>query len=498
MDFSQKNVMDILFQSYFAVNPTTGLPISSSHTLLSDGIGGIQWATPVAALSTYGASIGISTLNNLPAYMTSTTVTLVNLSTYTVNSFNTINNSLIELGVTPPSSNPGYTFISSFTLNSTIDALGTVGYISSTQLFSTVAGLGTAGYISSTQLFSTVAGLGTAGYISSTQLTYAIQTLGSLGYVSTSQMNASLNSLGTVGYISSASLFSTVAGLGTAGYISSASLFSTVAGLGTAGYISSASLFSTVAGLGTAGYISSATLASTLTSTFQACSSLVNVRFFTENLTGNVIVTGGSSAYFTGTTSPNLIYLSSFVLSSIAYTGTSGNTGSLADIAGTSITFNTGSANMYFSSFLFTPSLFTPCMNERSRVFLDVYPTYIFSRTSDNTTGIPFLTVSTMLQQGASLLPGVVHTAPFLPTNYTTALRNGAPIECCNVFQQPLRFQLSTGQLLATPGTPISLVHTIPGGFTRNLGINGLHSSTVQMKTPLTNSIYLTVHTPAL
>jgi len=498
MDFSQQNAMDILFQSYFAVDQRTGLPISSSHTLLTDGVGGIQWASPVAALSTYGASIGISTLDNLPSYMTSTSITLINLSTYTINSINTINNTLIQLGVTPPSSDPGYTFISSFTLDSTIDNLGTAGYISSSQLFSTVAGLGTAGYISSSQLFSTVAGIGTLGYINSPHLFSTVAGLGTAGYISSSQLRSTIQNLGSIGYVSTSQMNASLNNLGTLGYISSSQLFSTVAGLGTAGYMSLSQLTSIVDDLGTAGYVSTLTLTSTLTSTFQSCSSLVNFRFFSENLTGNVIVTGGSSAYFTGTSRPNLVYLSSFVLSSFAYTGTSGNTGSLANIAGTSITFDAGSANMYFSSFLFTPSVFTPCMNEQSRVFLDIYPSYIFSRTSDNTTGIPFLTISTMLQQGASLLPGVVHTTSFVPTNYNTAVRNGAPIECCNVFQQPLRFQLSTGQLLLTPGTPISVVHTIPGGFSRSIGTNGLHFSTVQIRTPLTNSIYLTVHTPAL
>ena len=60
--------------------------------------------------------------------------------------------------------------ISSATLYSTIQGLGTIGYVSSTQLASTVRGLGTAGFVSSSQLNSTLQGLATAGYVSSTQL----------------------------------------------------------------------------------------------------------------------------------------------------------------------------------------------------------------------------------------------------------------------------------------------------------------------------------------
>ncbi len=91
----------------------------------------------------------------------------------------------------------GLPAISSLSLQSTIQGLGTSGYISSQTLLSTVTGLGTASYISSAQLLSTTAGLGTANYLSSTQLTSTIQGLATTGYIS---------SLSNVGLISSQQL----------------------------------------------------------------------------------------------------------------------------------------------------------------------------------------------------------------------------------------------------------------------------------------------------
>jgi hypothetical protein len=208
--------------------------------------------------------------------------------------------------------------VSSLSLVSTVQGLGTAGYVSTLSLVSTVQGLGTAGYVSSLSLVSTVQGLGTAGYISSIgpEVVSTVQGLGTAGYVSTLSLVSTVQGLGTAGYISSLSLESTVIGLrnnfsSLAGVFSSigvgcnlpaytldvngsinanimyattqiyvngktvlttaggngvyeSELVSTVQGLGRAGYVSSLSLVSTVQGLGTAGYVSSLSLVSTV------------------------------------------------------------------------------------------------------------------------------------------------------------------------------------------------------------------------------------------
>ena len=59
--------------------------------------------------------------------------------------------------------------VSSLSLTSTIEGLGTLGFISTAQLTSSIIGLGTLGYLSSVQpsLNSTVEGLGSLGFLSS-------------------------------------------------------------------------------------------------------------------------------------------------------------------------------------------------------------------------------------------------------------------------------------------------------------------------------------------
>jgi len=174
--------------------------------------------------------------------------------------------------------------ISTASLVSTVEGLGTVGYVSSTQLASTVRGLATAGYVSSSQLTSTVAGLATHGYISTGQLTSTVAGLGSSDYISSSQLLSTVAGLalfistftddnelvstvaglGTSGYISSLSLTSSLVGLGSMTYVSSASLQSTTQFFRTAGFLSSPNLLSTVEGLGSISYVSTTQLASTV------------------------------------------------------------------------------------------------------------------------------------------------------------------------------------------------------------------------------------------
>jgi hypothetical protein len=74
--------------------------------------------------------------------------------------------------------------ISSLSLQSTVQGLGTFAYISSLSLQSTITGLGTFAYISSLSLQSTITGLGTFSYVSSLSLQSTVEGLGTTGYVS--------------------------------------------------------------------------------------------------------------------------------------------------------------------------------------------------------------------------------------------------------------------------------------------------------------------------
>jgi sugar lactone lactonase YvrE len=181
-------------------------------------------------------------------------------------------------------------------LNSSLKALGTQGYVSSLSLRSTVAGLGTAGYVSTSgmaqALRSTVGGLGRF-YVSSITLNSTIDNLGQT-FVSTSgltdalvsslegsaiSLQSTIDGLGELSYISTTSLtqtlISTINGLGKF-YISSTglrqALASSVNGLGSY-YISTSALKSSIDGLGELSYISSTTLDKTIASTIDGLAS---------------------------------------------------------------------------------------------------------------------------------------------------------------------------------------------------------------------------------
>lgn len=90
--------------------------------------------------------------------------------------------------------------ISTLSLQSTVEGLGSIGYISTLSLRSTVAGLGSS-YISTQSLYSSLIGMGTLGYISSIQFSTTITGLGSIGYISSSQLLSTVAGLGQI-YVS--------------------------------------------------------------------------------------------------------------------------------------------------------------------------------------------------------------------------------------------------------------------------------------------------------
>jgi hypothetical protein len=260
--------------------------------------------------------------------------------------------------------------ISSLSLTSTVEGLGTAGYVSTASLYSsinsalssfstaigpggtnmltiisTVEGLGTAGYVSTASLYSsingslssfstaigpggtnmltiisTVEGLGTAGYISSSQLLST--TKGLQDYISTfidpTELASTVVGIGSAGFISSigfdVKLASTVQGLGTSGYVSTSSLnyalstFSTAIGPGGTNMLT---IMSTVAGLGTAGYVSTLSL-------YSSIAGLGSIGYISTFSLQSTVVGLGTSGYVS---TPSL-YSSITGLGSIGYIST--------------------------------------------------------------------------------------------------------------------------------------------------------------------------------
>lgn len=421
-------------------------------------------------------------------------------------------------------------------LRSTIDGLGTFNYISSstlqTSLRSTVAGLGNAGYVSTTglntSLRSTTEGLGTLGYLSSAGAADAINStvkgLGTVGYLSSSgaadAINSTVKGLGTVNYISAATLnaalISTTNGLGTMNYVSvaglntalqsttsnifdpvryisagnllsttagvlaaqtaavnNAALVSTVVGLGNAGYISTASLRSTVAGLGTATYISTQSLTSTVASLLNVASSNT---FINIDRGGNMTITGGQINV--SSLAGDIVYLSTFVFSSVTYKGTNGN------IQGVVLPNPVSGRDLIFSTCIVPFDTVSSYMNSNSRIYVDVYPTFAFNELNTGATGSITIPLSTTIYRGTTLLSNVVNTSYLIANSKTTGFSN--------YFQAPIKLQVPGNTVAGFFDQQFILYHYMPNALTLGLD-SGLKSNAVTVRYSSTNSIFLSL-----
>jgi hypothetical protein len=472
----------LILRSLFALDADTNLPISTNFIVTTDGIGGLVWMDPFQNLSTAGPGVG---------YLPSTIFDLTtNLST--VSSLVSTINFQYQAGLSSLSSVLGLSYISSGIydpqLTSTVAGLGNSGYVSSSQLFSTVSSLGSLGYISSSQLLSTVAGLGSGGYISTTQLASTVGGLASIGFVSSSQLISSISSLGSLGYISSSQLRSTVAGLGSVGYISSSQLISSISSLGSLGYVSSSQLISTISSLGSLGYVSTSQLTSTmnwllapsnyvstgaLISTTNALSSLVNATFYIDNA-GNITINNGNVSF---SSAGDIVYLSSFVFSSITYSGTNGLT--------TAQTYDGSPArSMIFSSASIRLDRFSSFITARSRLYLDLYPSFVFSGIYQGASGYLMTEMSTFLKYGATNLTSYMANNWVYGTNTSNSFGN--------LYSQPIKLQVEGSAILNNYANPYTLCHNLVSSLTFDT-TNGFKTCNVDVRIGSTNSLFLTI-----
>jgi hypothetical protein len=397
-------------------------------------------------------------------------------------------------------------------LNSTVQGLGSLGFLSTgaTQpsLNSTIQGLGSLGFLSTSvgqvNLNSTVEGLGSLGFLSTSlnqiNINSTVQGLGSLGFLSTVQpsLNSTIQGLGTFGFLSSISsiqptLNSTLQGLGTYGFISTSvgqvNLNSTIEGLGTFGFLSTAvtqgNLNSTIQGLGTVGFLSSiSSIQPTLNSTLAGLTSLGYVStsmlystsiglansFYIVN-TGQIYITGGTATI--GNAS-NVIYLSSFLHSSITYSGNNG--AFIASNAGT------GSQPLYFSSANFKLDSFSSYITNKSLISIEAHPNILFSKIAYPTSSKDAILIymSSMLQDGVNFMSTNLSQTAFYPTDNTNS----------NFFNQPIRITFP-GNIL-TYRNPYVLTHYLPNAVSSNSN-QGLYTSNVTLAFGSTNSLFVSI-----
>jgi len=436
----------------------------------------------------------------------------------------------------------GYISTAAFrsSLVSTVQGLGSAGYVSTSFMANyvtvAVANAGTSGnYVSVPTLTLTlntkVAGLGTQGYVSTSYLvnyvTNALNNVGTSGnYVSTPTLDLALTSTTsyifdleryvstgaltstTVGILATATsgiavgtlntaLASTVEGLGSGGnngYISSltlkTALTSTVAGLGSGGnngYISSLTLnralTSTVAGLGSGGingYISTLSLQST---TQQLTDMIMGGTTVTVDRAGNLIIQGGTINV--GSMTGSIIYVSTFIQSSVTYSGTNGT------MSGTVLPDPNTGTDMMFSTCIIPFNTMSSFMNANSRINLDVFPTFAFNELNSGSTRSLVTPISTFIQYG-SLAPSANNSNLLKYVNTSFLIANSKTSGFSNYFQQQLRIQIPGSAIYGAFSNDYILYHYMPGGLTINLD-PGLKASSITVNYSSTNSVFISV-----
>ena len=462
----------LILRTLFALDPDTNMPISTNYVVTTDGIGGLSWVNPFTNLSTAGAGLG---------YLPSTIDTL----TSNVSSLSSVTKSLV-IGISSLSTLIGQAYIPSGIyapqLTSTIEGLATVGYISTSQLTSTVQGLGSSDYLSSSQLTSTVRWFQdetryvstgalvstTAGLMGFSQVVSTVAGLGSAGDVSTLSLTSSLTS--TVRGIVSTTLYSTFYSTIVPQFISPLQLTSTLSSLGTLGYISTSQLTSTVASLtDPSTYVSTGALVSTV----NGISTNMKTTFYIDN-GGNFNILGGTVIV---SSVNSVVFLSTFVLSSMTYQGENGS------IVPTRYPDATTGNHMSFSTAKIRFDIFSSFITSVSRVNLELYPTFVFPRLNTGATDYALIEMSTLIQYSNTYLSPVVN-------NWVYAGEQTSGFG--NPFQQPIRFQIPGSILKGNYSSDYVIVHNLVSSVTSNLA-PGFVNSNIVVRYGSTNSVVLSI-----
>lgn len=456
----------IILRSLFALNPDTNLPISTNYIASTDGIGGLVWQDPFALLSTAGPGVGYlpSTIQNLASNISSVSISTVQLGLSSLST--AIGNAFVNTGI--------YTN----NLTSTVEGLGSSKYISSLQLISTVEGLGSVNYVSSTQLASTVAWLTdpsryvstgalvstTNGLLGNANLLSTVIGLGSAGYISTATLQSSLTS--TINYISTFS-YSTFYSTLFSTFITSQQLTSTVSSLGTLGYVSTASLASTVAWFQDASrYVSTGALVSTT----QGISTNIQTTFYIDNA-GNINIYNANAVTFS--TVANVVFLSTFMFSSITYKGPRGTTGSVVQ----------NTYDLVFSSATITLDSFSSFITNTSQVNLDIYPTYVFDNLNTGASAYKLINMSSFIQYSNTFIR---------PTATSFVFAQNKTPSYGNIYNQPIKMQIPGSNFVNKYTSPYVLCHYLTGGY--SVGLQpGFADSNVDIQFASTNSLFLSV-----
>ena len=466
----------IVLRTVYALDSNTGLFISTGKVLMTNGSGGTNWVDMLSTLTIVGGPVmnampsTISSFSTVNYNTTSLLSTLSSVFLKAICSLGAVANATGANVVTANLGTVGYvstatlsTYVgeavstithSPSTVSSLRDSLSTLQYANSSTISSTVASV-------TLSTLSTLAGIATLGYVSSLSLQSTVAGLGSIGYISS--------------YTTPINFQSTVTGLGSVGYISSSTLRYTVDTFGNV-YVSSLSLASTVGGLSTFGYVTRPVLDKAINDV----NILKNtIRFDTV---GNVIMSGSSNEIHFANPA-NVIYVSTFFQSSIYYSGA--NIGST--IIGRSVSRN----DMEFSTAVLNLNGFSDFINANSRMTIDIYPTYAFSKLGTGTTAPTMIYISSLLMAGGVPLLNTTVTNSFYLDKTRISLENGTTVDGSNIFNQPIK--ITVPQRDWTFPSEFRLYHYMPSSLQYGVLQNALHSSTILPYFGSTGSIFVSV-----
>ena len=460
----------IILRSLFALDPNTNQPISSFYTTVADGIGGIQWLSPIQYFS---AATGI--LNFVSSVQSFSTVTglFSNFSTQSYSNFYTQN--LLTPNVVASTISTFFVSSQNVTLSSltffdTANNSPQTMTFSSGNMFINSQLFYNPNAIYASSLVSTVGGLGTAGYISSSQFLSTIDKLGVLGYTNTSNLVST-----TIGLNSN--IVSTSHGLNV--YSISVSTNASTIGGNTSNYAvtvannaaattfsnTTSTMISTVAGLGTAGYVSTSQLVST---TYALQNS-----FFVQNA-NNVYVNNSGS--LTISSAGSIIFFSTFWNSSITYRGNNGQF-SASNAGG-------ATAPLYFSSATLDIDRWSTYINTRSIVTIEAYPTFMFGNLGLQSSDPVPIYMSSFIQSGTNYTSSSIFQNTLYPSQYA--------VNRSNSFYQPMKFTLNGATVQGMYPNSVRLAHYLPNAYT--VGVTqGFSNSNVSVFFGSTNSLFLSI-----
>ena len=467
----------IVLRKVYALDSNTGLFLPPNQVLFTNGLGGTSWIDMLQTLPTAGGPI----LNDMPSTISSySTVIYINTSSFSTSTYE-LTRAICSIGA-----------IADATAASVVVAnLGSAGYVS-TATMSTYVGQAVSTLGASPSTISTlVPSLSTFQYANSSTISTVngsiressistVAGLSNLGYIIQRQLTSTIDGLGQVGYISTVatpmSLQSTVAGLGSVGYVSSSTLLNTINTMGNI-YVSTTSLTSTVGGLSTFGYPTNIDLSTAILGISAAKNS---IRFDTV---GNVIMSGNSN-FITFTNTAAVIYVSTFYQSSMKYSG--------APVGSTIVGRLLNSNDMEFSTATINLAAFSSFINNDTRVSIDVYPTYVFTKLGTGATKPTLLAISTLLKSGNTVLLDTATTTSLFVGNTRTLLESGLTVDSSNIYNQPIRLTVPTPHVWDFTN-PYTLYHYMPSSIQTNQLQNALHSTIVTPYFGSTGSIFVSV-----